>query len=139
MKETRGWFTVAMLAGIAYLVFGLVFGELAARAGSHQMVVAWRLAAWITSAIVYGAHLIREIRRTRSPHQTAVCAAVGAAIGSFGLAIAANLHAMWTPGADARLNLLRLSLAIWPAATFIPAYLVGVATAAILKKLRTEP
>jgi hypothetical protein len=136
MTQPRRWFVFALVAGVAYFVFGLAFGELAARAESHQMVVTWRLAAWIASAIVYGAHLTREIRATRSLHQTAMRAAVGAAIGAFGLAVAANLHAMWTPDANPHMNLLRLSLVIWPIGTFIPAYLVGLAAAAILKRLR---
>ena len=135
MTQRRGWFAVALLAGLAYLVFGLAFGELAARAASHQMVVTWRLAAWIASAIVYAAHLLREIRVTRSLHQTALRAATGAALGSFGLAVAANLHAMWTPGAIPNLLLLRLALVIWPVATFIPAYLVGFVTSTIFRRL----
>lgn len=132
---SRNWLALAFLAGIAYVVFGVAFGELAARAGSHQMVVAWRLAAWIASAFVFAAHLLREIRVTGSLHQTALRAALGTAIGSFLLAVAAVLHAIWAPPPSQTVTLIRLALVIWPVMTFIPAYLVGLAAAAVLKRL----
>jgi lysylphosphatidylglycerol synthetase-like protein (DUF2156 family) len=131
----RNWFALALLAGVAYVIFGAGFGGLAARASSHEMVSAWRLAAWIASAFVYAGHLLREIRATGSIHQTALRAAVGTAIGSFGLAVAAVLHAIWTPPPPQVGTLIRLALVIWPVMTFIPAYLVGLAASAALKRL----
>ena len=135
---SRNWMALAVLAGVAYALFGVGFGALSARAGSQQMVVFWRLAAWIASAIVFAAHLIREIRVTRSVHHTALRAAVGTAIGTFGLAIAAVVHSMLAPPSSRTVTLLRLSLIIWPVMTFIAAYLVGLVASAVLRKLATN-
>lgn len=131
----RNWFALALLAGVAYVIFGVGFGELAARASSHEMVSAWRLAAWIASAFVFAVHLLREIRATGSISHTALRAAVGTAIGSFGLAVAAVLHSLLSPTAPKTVTLVRLALVMWPVMTFIPAYLVGLVASAVLKRL----
>ena len=132
---SRNWMAIALLAGVAYAVFGVGFGELSARAGSHHMVVAWRLAAWVVSALVFGAHLLHEIRITRSVLQTALRAAVGAAIGSFGLAVGAVLHSLSVSPAPQTVTLIRLSLIVWPVMTLIAAYPVGIVAAAVLRRL----
>src|SRR5439155_20129104 len=49
-----------LILGVLYVLAGIVFGELAGQAASHQMRVAWRWAAWVVSAIAFGAHTVYE-------------------------------------------------------------------------------
>ena len=55
--STSRWARAVVIVGVVYLVAGLVFGALAGAAGSHQMRVAWRLAAWATSAAAFASHI----------------------------------------------------------------------------------
>ncbi len=128
----RHWLLRALLLGVVYLVVGVVFGALAGAAGPTRMRVGWRLAAWVTSAIAYAAHIGFEHFRVRtSPPGTAIRVAVGAALGAFGLAVAANVHSLGIASGRQR-GLLRASLVLWPVLTAIPAFLVALAVAAAL-------
>jgi hypothetical protein len=54
--------------GVVYLTAGLLFGTLAGQAASTQVRVAWRWAAWVVSAIAFGAHIMRRLfLRTNIP------------------------------------------------------------------------
>lgn len=122
-----------LLAGAAYVVIGVATAAFAAGAASHRVVVAWRLAAWGLSAALFLEHIGFEHARLRTrPRTTAWRAALAAALGAFGLAAAANVHALHT-GSGSR-ALLHLALAIWPAATFVPAFLVAWVVAASLMR-----
>jgi len=131
--------TVVFLAAM-YFIIGVVFGALAGRAESSQGRVAWRWAAWALSAAVFGAHILYERARGRgSPRITALHASSAAAIGAFGLAIAANVHAR-TIGAREHAVSLALSLAIWPIMTALPAFLVALVAAIVFDRaLRRGP
>jgi hypothetical protein len=81
-----------MLAGAVYLVTGSGFGALAGRASFHEMLVAWRLAAWLISAAAFAVPIGYEHFRLRTaPLGTARHVAAAAALGAFGLAVAAGL------------------------------------------------
>jgi len=123
-----------------YFIVGVVFGALAGRAASGQGRVAWRWAAWALSAAVFGAHILYERARGRgSPRITALHAASAAALGAFGLAVAANVHAR-TIGAREHAVSLALSLAIWPIMTALPAFLVALVAAIVFDRaLRRGP
>jgi len=124
-----------MLLGVVYLVAGIAFGALAGGSASIQMRTAWRLAAWLTSAAAFVAHIWDEQFRLRnSTFATAMHAALGAALGAFALAVAANLHAQWAASGNRRL--LALALALWPALTAVPAFLVALGVAAGLARTR---
>src|SRR5213083_2501125 len=100
----KQWLRVMLLLGVVYLVAGIEFGALAGRAASIQMRTAWRLAAWLTSAAAFVAHIWYEQFRLRnSPLTTAVHASLAAALGAFALAVAANLHAQWAASGNRRL------------------------------------
>jgi hypothetical protein len=73
------WVRAVLVVGGVYLVAGILFAALAKSASSHQMVVAWRLAAWVISAS---------------------------------------------------------ALAVWPVITALPAFLVALASAAVLARAR---
>jgi len=99
------------------------------------MVVAWRLAAWIVSAIAFAAHIRYDQSRLGNPPKaTAIHVAVGVAIGAFGLAAAAVVHALTT--GTGNLRLLGIALVAWPAITAIPAFLVVLAAATVLAPKR---
>jgi hypothetical protein len=99
------------------------------------MRTAWRLAAWLASAIAFVAHIRYEhITLRDTPSVTALHAAVAVAFGAFGLAVAANIHAMTVASSQRRL--LVIALVAWPAITAIPAFLVALATTAVLARTR---
>ena len=127
MKCTAG--RAVLFLGALYFVVGMLFGVLAGEAASYQMRVAWRLAAWVVSAIAFGAHIVYEqVRLRSSPTITAVHVSSAAGLGAFGLAVAANVHAQ-TVSPHQHSVLLALSLAMWPVMTALPAFVVALVAA----------
>ena len=122
--------------GVVYFVAGLVFGALAGQAASHQVREAWRWAAWVVSAIAFGAHILYEqVRLRTSPRITALRVSAAAGLGAFGLAAAANVHAQTISPLQHSL-LLVLSLAIWPIMTTLPAFVVALVAAILFARAR---
>lgn len=122
--------------GVLYLIVGLISASLAKGAASHQGVVTARLAAWIISAIAFGAQIVYEqVRLQHSTGTTARHVALAAGLGAFGLAAAANVNALMDPARQPSL-ILMLSLAIWPIMTALPAFIVALVSAMILAKVR---
>jgi hypothetical protein len=120
-----------VLLGVVYSVAGIVFGALAGRAASPELRVAWRWAAWGVSAIAFGAHIVYEqVRLRTSPRITALHVSSAAGLGAFGLAVAANVHALNVSPQQVPL-LLVLSLAIWPVMTALPAFVVALVAALV--------
>jgi hypothetical protein len=134
-RETTRWLRAMILVGAIYLVASLGFGALAGAAGSHQMRVAWRLAAWATSAVAFGAHIWYEHFTLRSStRRTALHVAMSAALGAFGLALAANVHARAANTGSPRA--LAIALVAWPVLVGLPAFLVALTAAAGLTVVR---
>lgn len=126
-----------ILLGVVYFVVGIVLGVLAAGASSNAIREAWRRAAWVISAIAFAAHIAYLHFRLRfASATTALHAALGPALGSFGLAVAANIHAL-TAGSTHKLA-LALSLVLWPLLTAVPAFLVALGVAALLALRRRD-
>jgi len=122
--------------GVVYSITGIVSGTLASQAASHQAVLAWRWAAWLVSAIVFGAHIVYEqVRLSASPKITALHVSTAAGLGAFGLAVAANVHARVVSPNRHSLILL-LSLAIWPIMTALPAFAVALVSAVLFARVR---
>lgn len=118
---------IVMLVGVGYALVGILF----AMPATH--VRAWRLAAWIVCAVGFAAHIWYEgARRGRSTRSAARQVAYAVAIGSFGLAVGANIHSLFAGTASQHRVLLLLSLVIWPAITALPAYVVALGTMAVL-------
>src|SRR5882762_5373047 len=131
----KRWLRAVILLGVTYFVAGIIFSALAGWSASHQMSTTWRLAAWLTSAAAFVAHIWYELFRLRnSPLTTALHASLAAALGAFALAVAANLNAQWTASGNQRL--LALALAAWPAVTAVPAFVVALVIAAALARMR---
>ena len=123
-----------VLFGMVYLAVGVGFPNPAA-AGTTQFI--WRLAAWLTSAAAFAVHIALEHFRLRnSPPTTALHVAFAVALGAFGLAGAANVHALSAGTGNRRW--LALALVIWPIMTGVPAFVVALAAATGLGRLRPK-
>lgn len=129
------WSRVVLIVGVVYLVAGLVFGALAGAAGSQQFRVAWRLAAWATSAAAFATHIwYEQLRLRHSPATTAFHAALAVAIGAFGLAVSASVHAM-----RVHKSFPVSALLSWPLVTALPAFIVAFVAAAVIAWLDRPP
>jgi hypothetical protein len=126
------WVSATFIAGCLYLLIGLVSADLAGGvSGPRQRF--WRWMAWLLSAVVFGIHVARDRMRMRfGAASTAFHAALGAALGAFGLAIAATIHGYHV--ATPHLRALQLSLLIWPMITALPAFLVAFVAAVVLRR-----
>ena len=118
-----------MFLGIGYALVGIVF----ALPATH--VHAWRLAAWVVSAIGYAAHIAYErFRLKNSPGSAALHVAFAVALGAFGLAVGANIHSLSSGLTNQHRQLLLLALGIWPVITAPPAFLVALGTNMVLAR-----
>jgi len=133
MKATAA--RAVLMVGVFYCGVGIILGLFAGRAAAHQAVVAWRWAAWVISAIAFGAHIVyAQLRLGASPRISALQAACAAGLGAFGLAVAANVHgfrvAPYRPS-----PLLVLSLAIWPVMTAVAAFVAALIAALLFSQV----
>lgn len=118
-----------VIAAIAYFLIGVVFPNPPASSGTQ---FAWRLGAWVLFAGVFAAHLAIEVFNfRRAPRVAALRVGSAMALGAFGIAAAANVHAFRSGTGISRL--VALALVIWPLVAGIPAFLVAWAAGAILK------
>jgi hypothetical protein len=123
-----------MLFGVVYLAVGVAFPNPSA-ADKNQFL--WRLAAWVICAVAFAIHIGLEHFRFQNPaRRTAFHVSVAVALGGFGLAAAANIHAL-AAGTGNRV-LLALALVLWPLITGVPAFLVAFAIAAVLGWLKND-
>src|SRR6266852_1489578 len=126
-SHRQSWVTTAVFLGIGYALVGIVF------AVPVTHVHAWRLAAWVVSAIGYAAHIAHErFRLQNSPGSAALHVALAVALGAFGLAVGANIHSLSAGSTNQHRQLLLLSLGIWPVITALPAFLVAFGTNIVL-------
>ena len=126
-----GWWTRAFIYGAIYLAIGLTFAALAGHAAGPGRQ-AWRVAAYIISAIAFGTHIqFERVTAGRSIFGAALHAAFAVAVGAFGLAVMANLHA--SNAGVLRSRLLRASIILWPLITAVPAFLVGLAASTLMR------
>src|SRR5215831_18635799 len=108
----RSWVRTAVFLGIGYALVGIVFAVPA----TH--VQAWRLGAWVVSAIGYAAHIAYErFRLHNSSGSAALHVALAVALGAFGLAVGANIHSLSVGSASEHRRLLIFALGVWPALT----------------------
>lgn len=121
-SRRRSWVRSALLVGVVYALVGIVFAVPAAH------VRAWRLAAWVLSIMACSAHIVWERFRLRnSPRSASLHVALAAALGAFGLAVGANVHALSKGSTNHHRHLLLLALAVWPVITALPAFFVAFA------------
>jgi nitrate reductase NapE component len=123
------WVRTAVFLGIGYALVGILFAVPA----THLQ--AWRLGAWVVSAIGYAAHIAYErFRLQNSPGWAALHVAFAVALGAFGLAVGANIHSL-SVGSTQHRHFLLLSLGIWPVITALPAFLVAFGTNLVLERV----
>ena len=128
-SPSHSWIRTAVFLGIGYATVGNVFVV------PTTHVQAWRLAAWVVSAIGYAAHIAYErFRLQNSPGSAALHVAFAVALGAFGLAVGANIHSLYA-GSTQHRRLLLLSLGIWPVITALPAFLVAFGTNMVLARM----
>jgi hypothetical protein len=128
MRSRAAWVPAALLLGVAYFLIGRLFPQ------PSDNLRAWRLGAWLASLVVFAAHIGYEHYWLRSePRRTALHVAAAVAIGAFGLAFAAMLHSRSTGSAIRPVWLI--SLVAWPAITAVPAFLVALVAASVLRRL----
>jgi hypothetical protein len=119
------------LVGLLYVVTSLASAALAGSAASDQMQFFWRISAFVVGGVVLIAHIAYEQFRLRNrARQTAWHAAAAAALGGFGIALAANIHDL-ASAAGYRPRLL-IALVAWPLLTGVPAFVVALVVAAAL-------
>ena len=134
-SRPRRWLWAAILAGIVYFVVGIAFASLANTSASDQMRSAWRVAAFLTSAVAFAVHIVYEhFRLNNSPLPTALHTSAGAALGGFALAVAANVKAQLA--APSHQLSRALALVVWPLLAAAIAFVVALAAAAILARVR---
>src|SRR5215470_3014534 len=125
----QSWVRTIVFLGIGYAFVGIVF------AVPTTHVQAWRLAAWVVSAIGYAAHIAYErFRLQNSPGSAALHVAFAVALGAFGLAVGANIHSL-SAGSTQHRHLLLLSLGVWPVMTALPAFLFAFGTTMVLARV----
>jgi len=126
------WFWVVLLVAVLYLVAGLVSAALARSAGSSQAREAWRLAAWVISAVAFAAHIWYEhVGLSSTPRTTAFHPALAVGLAGFGLAVSASLH-----GRAMNHPFPATALAVWPVMTALPAFVVALVVAVVLSRAR---
>ena len=130
-SRTNQWLAI-ILFGAVYIIVGVGFPNPSA-ADKNQFI--WRLAAWAICAVAFVIHIGLELFRFRnSAGRTAFHVSLAVALGGFGLAVAANIHAVTTRTGNR--GLLALALVLWPLITGLPAFLVAFVATALLGWLR---
>jgi hypothetical protein len=131
------WIRTAILAGVLYVAAGLVLPSLAGAAAFNQTLQFWRWSAFIISGVVLAAHIAHEhFQLHNATRTTAWHAAVGAALGGFGFALAGNIHGLGL--ASGYRPKMLIALVTWPLLTGVPAFLVAVVIAAVLSMKRNS-
>ena len=127
----QSWQAV-ILFGLVYLVVGVAFPNPPA---TNAMQFVWRVAAWLICAVAFAIHIgIEHFRLRSSPRTAALHASGSVALGAFGLAAAANIHAL--RAGTGNHGLLALALVLWPIITAVPAFVVALVASSGLGRLR---
>jgi len=133
----RRWIRPILIIGAIYCLDGIVFGIFAGWSKSPTMVTIWRLIAWLSCALLFAAHIWYEhYRFNNSSYKTALYASSAAAIGAFGLSVAANIHGQFVSSANH--ILLALSLILWPLLTMAPAFIVAFTITFVLQHFQKK-
>ncbi len=131
------WQRALLVAALVYFLAGVAFATLSTGAASEMMRGRWRFAAWAISAAALATHVGYENFRLRSTPRTTAWHASGAvALGACALAVAALIHRR---SGISHQPSLALALLVWPIVTGLPAFLIALATAAVLRRARRSP
>jgi hypothetical protein len=121
--------------GIIYAVIGVGFGEIAKHVPANQGR-AWRLGAWVASALVYAVHVgYEQFRLKQRSLDVALHIAIAVGVGGFLLAVSAFVHAL-TVGTTAPLRLYGIALVAWPLLTAVPAFIVTLIASLVANRIK---
>jgi hypothetical protein len=130
-QKRRLWLRAVLLTGAIYCTIGIGFGAFAAFAASsssQRMVVAWRVASFVVSLVVFAVHIGYDYFGIGNrPLIVAWHASLAVALGSLLLAVSANIYSFRI--AEAQHGLLAIALVVWPLMTGIPAFVVALIAA----------
>ena len=126
------WLITVMLVGVVYGVVGITTGALAGMAASSRAQFLWRLSAFVISGVVFAVHLGHEHFRLRSSAwTTAWHTSLAIALGAFVVALMANIHDLGS--ASGYRPLMLIALVAWPLGTGLPAFIVALVLAGLLR------
>jgi hypothetical protein len=135
--ERHRWFLIALLVALIYTGTSVGTAALAGAAASHTMQIFWRWSAFGIAGVVFLAHVAFERFALRSGTRTiAWHAAIAAALGGLGLALAAIVHEL--ASATAFRPRLLVALVAWPLLVAVPAFLFALAIGAALDAWRKD-
>jgi hypothetical protein len=124
-----------LLFGAGYALVGVTFAKFSELASGADMRVLSRQAAWLVCGAGFAAHIgFGVFRLGNQPRATAFEASMAAALGAFGLAVAANLHE-WSTSPHYRAS-IALALFVWPLLTAVPAFVAALIAAWMLHRRR---
>ena len=122
-----------LLWAAVYLLVGLAFAAFASWSTTDPMRVTWSRLAWLISAVAFAGPIgYGHFRLGTSSRATATHASIAAAVGAFGLAVAANVHG-WLVASSSQRS-LGLALVAWPLLIGVPAFVVAMVAAAVLDR-----
>jgi len=130
-SPVQSWLPAALVAAILYPAIGVGFAFLDSSAGPSR-VRFWRLAAWLASAIVFGAHFAYEQRWKPSPLQTASHVSMAVALGAFVLACWVLVHARLIGAPQS--SLAPFALILFPLLSGLPAFVIALVAAILASK-----
>ena len=129
--------TCIILAGVAYAVVGIGLTEMSKHFATDQFR-AWRLAAWVVSAVIFAGHFLYEQFRVKQRSlNVALDLGLAVALGAFLLALAATIHAA-TVVSHAPYWLFAVALVAWPLLTGVPAFVVALFGSLLVVRLKRE-
>ena len=124
-QQQRLWLRAVLLTGALYCAIGIGFSAFAARSSSQRVVVAWNVASFVVSLVVFAVHIGYEhFAIGNRPLIVAWHASLAVALGSFLLAVSANINSFRV--ANSQHGLLAIALIVWPLMTGIPAFVVAL-------------
>ena len=101
----------------------------------HSGFVAWNVTSFVVSLVVFAVHIGYEYFGIGNrPLIVAWHASLAVALGSFLLAVSANINSFRV--ANANHGLLAIALVVWPLMVRIPAFVVALIAAGALKFIR---
>jgi hypothetical protein len=123
--------------GIVYLFIGIATAAISNPMSDTRAQTMWRLASLVISAAVFACHIWPEMnRRHNTVRRTALESSGAVALGTFLLAVSANIHAM-SRNAETSGSLL-LALLIWPIITGASSYIVAIVLSKRMARMRSK-
>jgi hypothetical protein len=138
-EQTRWtWARAASVAALLYPIVGITFAAPLQASSPRAVILLWRFAAWLVSAVIFATHLGYEHSRLRSSLlRGALHSSAAVALGAFLLAVWINVHGLWSASAH-QSPLALLALVLFPLVTGPPAFVVGLAILTVMNRLKVR-